>query len=213
MNIKPRNRILVLAPHTDDGEFGCGATIARYIEEGSHVIYVAFSAAEQSVLPHLPRDILRTEVCHATRILGIARSDCLVLDFEVRRFPEYRQEILDKMIELQKKYQPDMVFLPSIHDTHQDHKTIAQEGFRAFKRTTMLGYEVPWNNLDFRTSCFVDVSENQLEIKIKALEKYQSQKHRTYASEEFIRSLALTRGVQIGKRYAEAFEVVRWVIS
>ncbi len=136
-----------------------------------------------------------------------------MFDFEVRCFPEQRQKILDKMIGLQKKYQPDMVFLPSANDTHQDHQTIAQEGFRAFKRTTMLGYEVPWNNLDFRTSCFVDVSENHLKSKINALDKYESQKHRNYANEEFIRSLALTRGVQIGKRYAEAFEVVRWVIN
>lgn len=213
MNIKAEKTILVLAPHTDDGEFGCGATIARYAEEGARVIYAAFSAAEQSVLPHLPRDILRTEVRQATSILGVSNEDCLVFDFEVRCFPEQRQKILDKMIGLQKKYQPDMVFLPSSNDTHQDHQTIAQEGFRAFKRTTMLGYEVPWNNLDFRTSCFVDVSENHLKSKIKALDKYESQKHRNYANEEFIRSLALTRGVQIGKRYAEAFEVVRWVIN
>ncbi len=213
MNIKAEKTILVLAPHTDDGEFGCGATIARYAEEGARVVYAAFSAAEQSVLPHLPRDILRTEVRQATSILGVSNEDCLVFDFEVRCFPEQRQKILDKMIGLQKKYQPDMVFLPSANDTHQDHQTIAQEGFRAFKRTTMLGYEVPWNNLDFRTSCFVDVSENHLKSKIKALDKYESQKHRNYANEEFIRSLALTRGVQIGKRYAEAFEVVRWVIN
>lgn len=213
MSIKLNKNILVLAPHTDDGEFGCGATIARYIEEGARVVYVAFSAAEQSVLPHLPRDILRTEVRQATSVLGISDKDCLVFDFEVRSFPEQRQKILDKMIALQREYQPDMVFLPSIHDTHQDHKTIAEEGFRAFKRTTMLGYEVPWNNLDFRTSCFVDVSEEQLQKKIDALDKYQSQKHRNYANEEFVRSLALTRGVQIGRRYAEAFEVVRWVIN
>lgn len=205
--------ILVLAPHTDDGEFGCGATIARYIEEGARIIYAAFSAAEQSVLPHLPRDILRTEVRQATSALGVASEDCLIFDFQVRCFPEQRQKILDKMIELQRKYQPDMVFLPSVNDTHQDHHTIAQEGFRAFKRTTMLGYEVPWNNLDFRTSCFVDITEGQLKSKINALDKYESQKHRNYANEEFIRSLALTRGVQIGKRYAEAFEVVRWVIN
>lgn len=205
--------ILILAPHTDDGEFGCGGTIARFIEGGARVVYAAFSAAEQSVLPHLPRDILRTEVRQATAALGIADEDCLVFDFQVRCFPEQRQKILDKMIELQRLYQPDIVFLPSVNDTHQDHQTIAQEGFRAFKRTTMLGYEVPWNNLDFRTSCFVDISDGQLQTKIDSLNKYQSQKHRNYANEEFIRSLALARGVQIGKRYAEAFEVVRWVIS
>lgn len=211
--MKSIKTILILAPHTDDGEFGCGGTIAKYVAEGVRAIYVAFSAAEQSVLPHLPRDILRTEVRKATAALGIADEDCLVFDFEVRRFPELRQAILDKMIELSRRYQPDMVFLPSANDTHQDHQIIAQEGFRAFKRTTMLGYEVPWNNLDFRTSCFVDLSEANLETKIRAVGTYESQKHREYASAEFIRSLALTRGVQIGTRYAEVFEVVRWVIN
>lgn len=209
----PASTVLILAPHTDDGEFGCGATIARYVREGSRVIYAAFSAAEQSVLPHLPRDILRTEVRRATEILGVADADCLVFDFEVRRFPELRQKILDRMIELNREYEPDLVFLPSINDTHQDHQTIAQEGFRAFKRTTMLGYEVPWNNLDFRTTCFVDVDEVDLSAKVQAIEAYESQRGRGYANAEFIRALAVSRGVQIGKRYAEAFEVVRWVIS
>lgn len=205
--------VLVLAPHTDDGEFGCGGTIAKFVRNGSRVIYAAFSAAEQSVLPHLPRDILRSEVRQATAILGIKDDDCIVFDFEVRRFPELRQRILDQLIVLNQEYVPDIVLLPCLNDTHQDHQTIAQEGFRAFKRVTMLGYEVPWNNLDFRTSCFVDLTENDLTQKVTALSHYQSQKHRTYANEEFVRSLALTRGVQIGRRYAEAFEVVRWVIS
>jgi N-acetylglucosamine malate deacetylase 1 len=205
--------ILILAPHTDDGEFGCGGTIAKYVAEGVRVVYVAFSAAEQSVLPHLPRDILRTEVRKATAALGITDEDCLVFDFQVRRFPELRQSILDKMIELSRRFQPDIVFLPSANDTHQDHQVIAQEGFRAFKRTTMLGYEVPWNNLDFRTSCFIELTEEQLNIKTSSVQMYESQKHRDYASPEFIKSLALTRGVQIGKRYAEAFEVVRWIID
>lgn len=205
--------ILVLAPHTDDGEFGCGGTIVKMISQGMRVVCVAFSAAEQSVLPHLPRDILRTEVRQATAILGVPDADCVVLDFEVRRFPEFRQAILDKMIELGKLYNPDMVLLPSVNDTHQDHNTIAHEGFRAFKRCTMLGYEVPWNNLDFRTSCFVSLSNADLEQKIAAIGSYQSQKGRTYSDPEFIRALAMTRGVQVGTKYAEAFEVVRWIIK
>ena len=205
--------VLVLAPHTDDGEFGCGGSIAIFVRQGARVVYVAFSAAEQSVLPHLPRDILRTEVVAATGTLGIKSEDCIVLDYEVRRFPEFRQSILDKMIDLSKRYSPDLVLLPSINDAHQDHQTIAQEGFRAFKRVTMLGYEVPWNNLDFRTSCFVSLDEEELGLKIDSLSKYQSQSHRVYATEEFIKSLAITRGVQIGKNYAECFEVVRWVVN
>jgi len=205
--------VLILAPHTDDGEFGCGGSIARFISMGNRVVYVAFSAAEQSVIPELPRDILRKEVLLATDILGVVKEDCVVLDFEVRRFPEFRQEILDSMIELGRVYDPDIVFLPSVNDTHQDHHTIATEGFRAFKRSTMLGYEVPWNNLQFRTNCFIGINEKELNLKVEALSKYKSQQHRSYASPEFIRSLAITRGVQIGKKYAESFEVIRWVLS
>ena len=198
--------ILVLAPHTDDGEFGCGGSIAKFIRKNNRVIYVAFSAAEQSVLPNLPRDILRTEVVNAVKVLGIKKENCLVLDFEVRKFPEARQKILDKLIELGSIYNPDIVLLPSVNDTHQ-------EGFRAFKKTTMLGYEVPWNNLQFRTSCFIGIGEKDLEKKIIALSKYKSQQHRNYANCDFIKSLAITRGVQIGKNYAESFEVIRWVLD
>ena len=205
--------VLVLAPHTDDGEFGCGGSIDHFVKMGYRVVYVAFSAAEQSVITELPRDILRTEVLLATDVLGILKEDCIVLDFEVRRFPEFRQKILDKMLDLGKSYNPDIVLLPSVNDTHQDHRTIASEGFRAFKRTTMLGYEVPWNNLEFRTNCFVGLTERELELKIEALDKYESQKHRNYASADFVRSLAITRGVQIGKKYAESFEVIRWVLD
>ena len=213
MNSKQFKTILVLAPHTDDGEFGCGASISKFLDQGSRVIYAAFSAAEQSVLPHLPKDILRTEVKAATSILGISDEDCLILDFEVRKFPQNRQTILDSLIKLDKDYKPDLVLLPSINDTHQDHQTIAQEGFRAFKRTTMLGYEIPWNNLEFRTSAFIEVSEKNVKAKVDALDKYESQKHRSYANEDFVRSLARTRGVQIGVQYAETFEVVRWVMN
>lgn len=203
--------VLVLAPHTDDGEFGCGGTIAKLVEVGIRVVYVAFSAAEQSVPDHLSKDILRTEVKEATHELGIASSDCLVLNHRVRQFPELRQSILDDMIRLNSEYKPDVVFLPSQNDTHQDHNVIAQEGFRAFKRTTMFGYEIPWNNLEFRTSGFCTLENRHLECKIKALKCYKSQAHRSYASEEFINSLAITRGTQIGVRYAEAFDVIRWV--
>ena len=205
--------ILILAPHTDDGEFGCGATIAKFTSQGDRVVYVAFSAAEQSVLPHLPRNILRKEVLLATSCLGIKSEHCLVYEFEVRRFSESRQEILDLMIKLNQKYMPDMVFLPSLNDTHQDHHVIATEGFRAFKRTTILGYEVPWNNLNFKTSCFIEISDENLKKKIEALALYESQKHRSYAKSKFIESLAITRGVQIDKKYAESFEVIRWLIN
>ncbi|HEV7232110.1 MAG TPA: PIG-L family deacetylase, partial [Bacteroidia bacterium] len=70
----------------------------------------------------------------------------------------------------------------------------------------------PWNNLNFSTSAFMHLSENNIERKVNALKEYRSQVHRPYSNEEFIRALARTRGVQINTTYAETFEVMRWIL-
>jgi LmbE family N-acetylglucosaminyl deacetylase len=211
--LNQKKRVLVLAPHTDDGEFGCGGTIAKFIKEGHEVYYAAFSACQQSVLPQFPSDILITEVKEATKILGIKPSNLVLFDYDVRTFGYRRQEILDDLIRLRADIKPDLVFIPTITDVHQDHHTIAEEGMRAFKFNSILSYELPWNNFSFTTSSFVHLDEEFIQTKVNALQAYQSQAHRPYSDEDFIRSLARTRGVQIGTKYAEAFELVRWIIS
>lgn len=205
-------RILILAPHTDDGEFGCGGTIVKLIEQGNEVFYAAFSACQKSISPEFPPDILITEVKAATEILGIPPGNLLLFDYDVRTFNYKRQEILEDIIKIRNDIRPEVVYMPSINDIHQDHYTIAFEGIRAFKYSTILCYEVPWNNFTFHTTAFQDLTETQIKMKIAALHEYQSQKNKPYANEEFIRSLARTRGVQIGKEFAEVFEVVRWIM-
>jgi LmbE family N-acetylglucosaminyl deacetylase len=205
-------KILVLAPHTDDGELGCGATITKLIENNNDVYYAAFSACKQSVLKDFPEDILVTEVKAATNILGIKSKNLILFDFQVRTFNFHRQEILDTLIKLKNEINPDIIFIPSVNDLHQDHSTIANEAIRAFKNCTILSYEVPWNNVSFYTGCFVILEEKHLNKKIQAIHEYKSQSHRGYINEEFIRSLATVRGVQVGVRYAETFDVVRLIL-
>ena len=131
-------KILVLAPHTDDGEFGCGGSIAKLTREGIEVHYVAFSACEQSVLPQFPSDILITEVTEATKVLGIKKENLHLLKYDVRTFNYNRQAILDDIIKFKKQINPDLVFIPSVNDIHQDHATIANEAVRAFKFINIL---------------------------------------------------------------------------
>ena len=69
--------ILVLAPHTDDGEFGCGGSIAKHIQSGDEVYYIAFSSCEESVSEGMPKDILVKELYKATSVLGIKGLTCL----------------------------------------------------------------------------------------------------------------------------------------
>lgn len=204
-------KILILAPHTDDGELGCGGAIAKYCREGNEVFYVAFSTCRRSLPTHLAPDTLEKEVIKATKILGIKRENLILFDYDVRDFPSNRQRILEDMVKLKADIKPDIVFVPSLNDLHQDHQVIANEGLRAFKNNSLLGYEMPWNNITFNTNFFIVLDEVDIQTKVKALKEYDSQKNRNYLNEEFIKSLAYTRGVQIGTRYAEAFDLIRWV--
>ena len=205
--------VLVLAPHTDDGEMGCGGAIARFIEERKRVYYVAFSTAEQSVPAGFPGDSLKTEVRSACKKLGIKSEDVMVFDYVVRKLNYVRQDILENLVRIKREIDIDLVLMPTPKDIHQDHTTVAIEGLRAFKTKTILGYELIWNNLSFNTDCFVRLEKRHIERKIEALSEYRSQSAKDYMKPEFIAAWAKTRGVQIGAEYAEAFEVVRWVIG
>ena len=125
-------RALVLAPHTDDGEFGCGGTLARLVDGGTEVRYVAFSIATRSLPEGFPPDTLAREVHEATTELGIPESQLQVHDFEVRTFPEHRQEILELLIALWDEWKPDAVLQPSLRDIHPVDQVVAAEGLRAF---------------------------------------------------------------------------------
>jgi LmbE family N-acetylglucosaminyl deacetylase len=203
--------VLVLAPHTDDGEFGAGGTMARLVEDGSDVRYVAFSIATRSLPEGFAADTLAGEVRDATAELGIPESSLTVHDFDVRTFPQHRQDILELLVALWEEWRPDAVFQPSLHDIHQDHQVIATEGLRAFKRTTILGYEIPWNNFDFAYQAYVSLEPAHVERKVSALAKYASQQHRRYSDPEYIRNVARTHGINVNREYAEVFEVYRVV--
>lgn len=211
MELRDR-RILVLAPHTDDGELGCGGTIAKALEQGAEVYYAAFSTAKESVPAGLPSNILEIEVREATRRLGIEPEKLRVFGYTVRKLNYSRQDILEDLVKLRVELKPDLVFIPSLNDLHQDHSTLAMEALRAFKNSSILAYELPWNNITFTTQCFSVLERRHLERKLQALAAYGSQKMRAYMSEEYIFSLARTRGVQIGREFAECFEVPRWIL-
>lgn len=204
-------KILVLAPHTDDGELGCGASINKWINQGKEVYYMAFSAAEESVPEGFPKDALRKEVIEATRMLGIRHENVIVLRFPVRELSYHRQEVLDEMIKVKNNIKPDLVLLPSQNDVHQDHKVVSDEGIRAFKDSNLLAYEMPWNNLEFKNTAFSIVNEENIKTKVEALKCYETQKNRSYLNDEFIKGWAKYRGVQVKQHFSECFEIIRMI--
>lgn len=213
MTLDPSIRTaLVLAPHPDDGEFGCGATLSRLSESGVAVWYAAFSPCIASLPDGSAPDRLWAELELAGGALGIPPERILRHDFAVRYFPRDRQAILETLVDLNRRLSPDLVLLPNSQDLHQDHAVLHAEGVRAFKHSRLIGYELPWNNLVFRSDFHVPVQEHHLNAKVRAVQAYESQRNRVYSDRDFLLGLARVRGVQIRSEYAEAFEAIRWML-
>jgi LmbE family N-acetylglucosaminyl deacetylase len=204
-------RVLVLAPHTDDAELGCGGTMARLLGSGAEVAVAAFSVAEESLPPGSNPDRLHCEFLRAMGILGVDAERTFVYDYPVRRFSDHRQEVLEQLVQLRRQLEPEVVFVTSSTDLHQDHQVLHNETVRAFKEATLWCYELPWNSMNFTSQAFVVLNQEHLDRKWAALQAYESQLElqRPYFNKEFIQGLARVRGVQVRTQYAEVFEVVR----
>ncbi|MFA5246151.1 MAG: PIG-L family deacetylase [Pedobacter sp.] len=202
-------KILILSPHIDDAEFGAGATIRKFTD--NTFCWIAFSDCAESLPEGFPEETLRKEFKQICKLYGI--DNYTVANFPVRNFTSHRQEILEILFKARNEFNPDLVIGPSLNDTHQDHTVIANEMIRAFKNTSIISYELPWNNLKSVNNYYVRITSEQLEFKLKVLSLYESQivKNRPYSNPEFIESLAKVRGTQINVQYAEAFELIRWI--
>src|SRR5262245_11754130 len=130
-------KVLVLAPHTDDGEFGCGATLVKLAQEGHEVHYAAFSSCRRSLPANLAPDTLERECRAATAVLGV--RELTLFDYDVRYFSDRRQAILEDMVKLKASVDPWLVFAPASTDIHQDHQVVHNETKRAFKHANVLG--------------------------------------------------------------------------
>ena len=192
--------VLAISAHTDDVELGCGGTLSKLCSQGNDIVMVAFSGSPE----------LENEFKKAANHLN---ATSVMLSYTIRYLNEKRQEILDQLIELKSKFQPNLVLAPSLNDFHQDHQVIAHEVVRAFKTSaSIICYELPWNHIQFNTQLFVKLNKNNMSDKWKMLKEYKTQNDRSYFKEDFIYGLSRVRGVQCNSEYAEAFEVVRWMI-
>tara|TARA_B100001093_G_C26815567_1_gene1009557 strand:- start:744 stop:1382 length:639 start_codon:yes stop_codon:yes gene_type:complete len=207
-----RSSTLILAPHTDDAELGCGGLISKLISRREVVNVATFScppapgADEQD-------NTMELEMRASLLSLGLSENNIILYRFKHRIFNEQRQAILDSMIELRETLKPDVVLCPATGDKHQDHQVISQEAIRAFKNSSILGYELPWNLKHFSCDIFHCLSEQNIRDKLISLSNYKSQKNRPYFDQEFVKSLAIVRGTAIGSKYSECFENIKLIVK
>jgi N-acetylglucosamine malate deacetylase 1 len=197
-------RICFIGAHPDDIELGCGALIAQ-IAGQAEIRCLTLSDNQKN--PNLKN--LVAEHYNSMVKLGLSRENIQVEAFETRKFPEQRQEILERIIQMNRDFQPDIVFTHTRADLHQDHQTITQECLRAFRGTTVLGYDVIRSSYGFFPNFLVEVNETDVNLKIAALAEYHTYTNKYYFSEEITRATLIRNGALVERRFAEGFETLR----
>lgn len=201
-------RLLFLGAHPDDIELGCGAFLAK-VSSQAEVLCVTLSDNQED--PKLRR--LLAEHMRSMAVLGVPEEKTRIGKFETRRFPRDRQEILQYLHELNREYRPHMVFAHSRADIHQDHGVVTEESLRAFRGTTILGYEVLRSSYGFFPRFLVEVSVQDADRKVRALAEYETYADRYYLAPEMTRATLIRHGALAERPFAEGFDVLRVVGS
>jgi LmbE family N-acetylglucosaminyl deacetylase len=201
------SKILFIGSHPDDIELGCGALIASLADE-CKIFCVTLSRNKI----HPSHENLALEQEKSLQFLKIPKENIFLEDFETRNFFKARQEICDYLYRFNEKHQPDMVFTHSFADIHQDHEVVTKEVLRIFKHKTVVGFEILPSSFKFHPNFFFEVSEKEVNAKLTALKFYETYKNKNYMFVDATRSQFLRHGVAIGKKYAEAFDIIRLVL-
>ena len=199
-------KVCFIGAHPDDIELGCGALIAR-IAEKADVRCVTFSNNQKN--PLLKN--LVEEHYASMQTLGVPRERVDLLDYETRRFQEHRQEILETMISILRTDDPDIVFVHTKSDVHQDHGVLTQEALRAFRGRTVLGFDVIRSSYGFFPDFLVGVGEEDVQKKLDALACYKTYAEKYYFSPDITRATLIRNGAICERPYAEGFDILRIV--
>jgi LmbE family N-acetylglucosaminyl deacetylase len=199
-------KILFLGAHPDDIELGCGALLG-HIAGKAELLCVTLSDNQNN--PKLKS--LVEEHYASMAILGVPRERVLVKSFETRNFPRDRQEILEYLYELSREHRPDLVFVHSSADIHQDHRVVTEEALRAFRGVSVLGFDVFRSSYGFFPHFLVEVEEQDVERKLNALAAYETYADKYYFDPEVMRATLVRNGALAERPYAEGFDILRIV--
>ena len=199
-------RVLFLGAHPDDIELGCGALI-HHIASKCELHCITLSDNQKNPLLKNVVD----EHYKSMTILGVPAKNTNFGQFTTRIFPEARQDILEYFLKLREEIIPDIIFVHSRQDVHQDHKTMTEESLRAFRGITVLGFDVVRSSYDFFPHFLVEVTEEDVNAKIKALSQYETYREKYYFNSELTRSISIRHGALAEKPFAEGFDILRIV--
>jgi N-acetylglucosamine malate deacetylase 1 len=196
--------VLFLGAHPDDIEIGCGALLHNIVKQ-TEILCVTLSDNQKN--PDLKN--IKDEHFRAMEVLGVPREQIVFGPFTTRVFPDARQEILEYFLKLRREFGPDLIFVHSRQDVHQDHLTMTDEALRAFRGITVLGFDVVRSSYGFFPHFLVEVTEEDVNKKVEALSCYETYRDRYYFNSEVTRSIMVRHGALAEMPFAEGFDILR----
>ncbi len=199
-------RILAIGPHPDDIELGCFGTMARYTKEGNEINFLVLSKGEGGT-----EDGNRMD--EAKESASLIKAKLFVEDLP-DRFISQGPETISVIEKYVEKIKPDMVFIPTTTDTHQDHRATFNAGMVACRTVREIyAYETPSTSRNFMPNFFVDISEFS-ELKLMAVKIHSSQGGKGYMADRAVKGLAEYRAFDIllNDRYVEGFDIIKMVL-
>ena len=197
-------KVVFIGAHPDDIEIGAGALIA-HINGKTEIKCLTLSDNQKN--PLLKN--LVGEHYNSMKALGIQSDNVVLGTFETRRFQQSRQEILEFLIQFKHQFKPDIVFVHTKADLHQDHLTVMEESLRAFRGITVLGFDVIRSSYGFFPNFLVEVTEEDVNKKIEALGQYRTYDEKYYFDPELTRATAIRNGALAERKFAEGFDILR----
>lgn len=199
-------RALFLGAHPDDIELGCGALI-HHIAPICDVMCVTLSDNQKN--SQLTKVV--DENYAAMAVLGVRKDRVIFGPFTTRIFHDARQEILEYFLKLRQDFKPDIIFVHSKQDVHQDHNAMTEEALRAFRGITVLGFDVVRSSYGFFPHFLVEVSEEDVSAKLEALAQYKTYEGKYYFEPELTRAIMIRHGALAERPFAEGFDILRIV--
>jgi N-acetylglucosamine malate deacetylase 1 len=201
-------KVLFIGAHPDDIEIGCGALIAHIVNQ---VELLCVTLSDNQKNPSLQNIV--NEHYQSMAELGVSKKNIVVGQFITRNFPQERQEILEYLIKLNQSFHPSVVFTHTRADIHQDHTTTVDEALRAFRGTTVLGFDVLRSSYGFFPNFLIEVRKEDVDKKIAALSKYTTYSSKYYFDPEIARATMIRHGALAERPFAEGFDILRIIGS
>lgn len=208
-------KILAVGAHLDDIEIACGGTLAKAVEAGHEVkVLIMSKSGYTNKEGKIQRsdDIAVIEGTNALHVLGI--TDINILDFPTKDI-SFQSNVVNAIDVIMSKYNPDVIFTHHPFDTHQAHVGVSNATIAAARRKNTVFFYEPItpsgrSYVAFKPQLYVDI-ESTLDKKIASLREHKSEYNKFGAEDwvEGVRCRCGFRGYEIGKKFAEAFEVLR----